>query len=76
MDLGILNVATVSSGYTAAGRGLNRDRKRQITLRAKLQAKQTKAAKRRLKARARKEARHVRNINHHQPLHLKGLACG
>ncbi|WP_223838920.1 hypothetical protein [Saccharopolyspora pogona] len=53
-----------SSGYTAAGRGLNRHRKRQIALRAKLQAKQTKAAKRRLKARARKEARHVKNINH------------
>ncbi len=64
VDLGIVNVATASSGYTAAGRGLNRHRKRQIALRAKLQAKQTKAAKRRLKARARKEARHVKNINH------------
>ncbi|MGW4239241.1 RNA-guided endonuclease InsQ/TnpB family protein [Streptomyces sp. NPDC004749] len=64
VDLGIENIATASTGYLAAGRGLNRYRKRQLALRAKLQKKRTKSAKRRLKARARKEARHAANTNH------------
>ncbi|MEV5756406.1 transposase [Streptomyces tendae] len=64
VDLGIANIATASTGYQAAGRGLNRYRKRQLTLRQKLQKKRTKSAKRRLKARARREARHVKNTNH------------
>jgi IS605 OrfB family transposase len=64
VDLGIANVATTSDGYKAAGRGLNRHRKRQLELRKQLQAKGTKSAKRRLKARARREQRHVANQNH------------
>ena len=64
VDLGIVDIATTSTGYRAAGRGLNRHRKRQLALRRKLQAKGTKSAKRRLKQRARKEARHAANINH------------
>ncbi|MDX2704561.1 transposase [Streptomyces sp. PA03-6a] len=64
VDLGIVNIATTSTGYQAAGRCLNRYRKRQLTLRKKLQTKGTKSAKRRLKARARAEARHVKNTNH------------
>ncbi|MFD5493662.1 RNA-guided endonuclease InsQ/TnpB family protein [Streptomyces sp. NPDC127091] len=64
VDLGIENIATVSTGYLAAGRGLNRYRKRQLALRAKLQKKRTKSAKRRLKARSRKEARHAADQNH------------
>lgn len=64
VDLGIANIATTSTGYRAAGRGLNRHRKRQLDLRAKLQKKRTKSAKRLLKARARKEARHAANVNH------------
>ncbi|MET7855105.1 transposase [Streptomyces avermitilis] len=64
VDLGIENIATASTGYLAAGRGLNRYRKRQLALRAKLQKKRTKSARRRLKARARKEARHAANSNH------------
>ena len=54
--LGIVNIATTSTGYRAAGRGLNRHRKRQLALRGKLQAKGTKSAKRLLKKRSRKEA--------------------
>ncbi len=50
VDLGIANIATASTGYMAAGRGLNRYRKRQLDLRRKLQKKRTKSAKRRLKA--------------------------
>ncbi|MEU6988255.1 transposase [Streptomyces sp. NPDC046324] len=64
VDLGIVNIATTSTGYRAAGRGLNRHRKRQLDLRKKLQAKGTKSAKRLLKKRSRKEARHTANINH------------
>ena len=64
VDLGIANIATTSTGYQAAGRKLNRYRRRQLALRAKLQKKRTKSAKRRLKARARKEARHAASINH------------
>lgn len=64
VDLGIVNIATTSTGYRAAGRGLNRHRKRQIELRRKLQAKGTQSAKRRLKHRSRKEQRHAANVNH------------
>ncbi len=64
VDLGIVNIATTSTGYQAAGRGLNRYRKRQLALRAKLQKKRTKSAKRRLNGRSRREQRHVKNTNH------------
>ncbi len=64
VDLGIVNIATTSTGYRAGGRGLNRHRRRQLELRRKLQAKGTQSAKRRLKHRGRKEARHAANINH------------
>lgn len=64
VDLGIVNIATTSGGYRAAGRQLNRYRKRQLALRAKLQHKRTKSAMRRLKERSRRERRHVRNTNH------------
>ncbi|MEU5894603.1 transposase, partial [Streptomyces sp. NPDC047461] len=64
VDLGIANIATTSTGYQAAGRALNRYRKRQLALRAKLQKKRTNSAKRRLKERSRREARHVKNTNH------------
>ncbi|MGP8299775.1 RNA-guided endonuclease InsQ/TnpB family protein [Streptomyces inhibens] len=64
VDLGIVNLATTSTGYKAAGRGLNRHRKRQLDLRKKLQAKGTKSAKRLLKKRNRREMRHAANTNH------------
>ncbi|KUN29456.1 transposase [Streptomyces antibioticus] len=64
VDLGIVNIATTSTGYQAAGRALNRYRKRQLALRAKLQKKRTKSARRRLKERSRRETRHVKNTNH------------
>lgn len=64
VDLGIVNIATTSTGYQPAGRGLNRYRKRQLALRAKLQKKRTKSARRRLKERSRREQRHVKNTNH------------
>ncbi|MCO6004241.1 transposase [Actinoallomurus purpureus] len=64
VDLGIANIATTSTGYQAAGRGLNRHRRRQLELRRKLQKKATKSAKRLLKKRNRREKRHAANQNH------------
>ncbi|GAA4496846.1 RNA-guided endonuclease TnpB family protein [Actinoallomurus oryzae] len=64
MDLGIAAIATTSTGYKAAGRGLNRHRRRQLELRRKLQNKRTKSAKRLLKKRRRREKRHAANQNH------------
>ncbi|WP_329249946.1 transposase [Actinoallomurus sp. NBC_01490] len=64
VDLGIAAIATTSTGYQAAGRGLNRHRRRQLELRRKLQNKRTKSAKRLLKKRRRSEKRHAANQNH------------
>jgi len=64
VDLGIVNIATTSDGVVMAGRGLNRHRKREQDLQAKLQAKGTKSAKRLLKKRRRKESRHATDVNH------------
>ena len=64
IDLGIANIATTSDGQIMAGRTVNRYRRRQLSLRRKLQAKGTKSAKRLLKKRARKEARFARDTNH------------
>jgi IS605 OrfB family transposase len=64
VDLGIVNIATTSDGDVLAGRRLNRYRARQMRLRAKLQKKGTKSAKRRLKERSRREWRFAANTNH------------
>nr|WP_308801327.1 transposase [Streptomyces polyasparticus] len=64
VDLGIVNIATTSDGKIHAGRGLNRYRKRQLVLRAKLQKKGTKSAKRVLKRQRRKEQRKATEVNH------------
>jgi transposase len=66
VDLGIATIATTSTGHKAAGRGLNRHRKKQAGLRRKLQAKGTKSAKR-----APQEAQPARAAprRQHQPHH-------
>ncbi|WP_460764072.1 transposase, partial [Nocardiopsis oceani] len=70
VDLGIVEIATTSTGQRYAGRQLNRYRKRQNRLRAKLQAKNTKSAKRLLKRQRRKEARRARDVNHQISKHI------
>ncbi|MGW5661892.1 RNA-guided endonuclease InsQ/TnpB family protein [Streptomyces sp. NPDC003758] len=70
VDLGIVNIATTSDGEIMAGRQLNRIRRRERTLRTKLQKKNTPSAKRRLKKRRRKEARRARDINHKIAKHV------
>jgi putative transposase len=64
VDLGIVNIATSSDGQRVAGARLNRFRKRQQRLRARLQAKKTSSARRLLKKRRRKESRFAADINH------------
>jgi putative transposase len=64
VDLGIVNIATTSDGRIMAGRELNRYRRRQLRLRAKLQAKGTTSAKRLLKKQRRRESRRARDANH------------
>jgi putative transposase len=64
VDRGIVNLATTSDGVNFQGDGLERYRRRMARARAELQAKATKAAKRRLKQRSRREARHASHVNH------------
>ncbi|WP_322656370.1 RNA-guided endonuclease InsQ/TnpB family protein [Streptomyces justiciae] len=64
VDLGIVNIATTSTGTRHSGRRINRTREQDRKLRAKLQKKNTKSAKRRAKKHAGKEARRARDINH------------
>ncbi|GAB2487020.1 RNA-guided endonuclease InsQ/TnpB family protein [Nocardiopsis aegyptia] len=64
VDLGIVEIATTSTGQRHAGRALNRYRRRQNRLRAKLQKKNTKSAKRVLKRLRRRETRRAKDVNH------------
>ncbi|TXK42870.1 RNA-guided endonuclease TnpB family protein [Nonomuraea sp. C10] len=64
VDLGIANIATTSDAVRHSGKALNAVRRRNRDLRRRLQAKQTKSAKRLLKRRLRTEARFARDINH------------
>ncbi|MFD3997342.1 RNA-guided endonuclease InsQ/TnpB family protein [Streptomyces sp. NPDC058548] len=70
VDLGIVNIATTSDGSRYCGRRLNRRREADRKLRAELQTKGTKSAKRRAKSRAGKEARRARDINHKISKHI------
>lgn len=64
VDLGIVNIAADSDGQRYSGAHLNNLRHRHTKLRQKLQAKGTKAARRLLRKRARKERQFSRNVNH------------
>jgi IS605 OrfB family transposase len=64
VDLGIVNLATTSDGKTHSGKALNRRRYRNRVLRARLQTKGTRSAKRLLKKRNRKESRFALDVNH------------
>ncbi|HVB00037.1 MAG TPA: transposase [Acidimicrobiales bacterium] len=64
IDRGIANIATCSNGKNYTGKGVNRVRHRNEQLRARLQHRGTKSAKRLLKKRYRKEQRFVTDTNH------------
>lgn len=64
VDLGIKNIAADSDGETFSGNKVNSMRHRAARLRAKLQKKGTKSAKRLLKKRSKKERRFAADVNH------------
>jgi IS605 OrfB family transposase len=64
VDMGIANIAYDCDGNRYAGTRLNGYRRRQARLRRRLQAKDTKSARRLLARRRGKEARHAANVNH------------
>ncbi|WP_127503948.1 RNA-guided endonuclease InsQ/TnpB family protein [Actinoplanes solisilvae] len=64
VDMGIANIAYDCDGTRYAGTKLNGYRRRQLRLRRRLQAKNTKSARRLLARRRKKEARHAANVNH------------
>ncbi len=64
VDLGIVNIATDSDGTVHSSRAVNNVRHRHRRLRARLQSKGTKSARRRLKKLSGKERRFATHTNH------------
>jgi putative transposase len=64
VDLGIVNLATDSTGETFSGEAVEKNRKRHHALRGRLQKRGTKSAKRHLKKLSGREARFRKNTNH------------
>ncbi len=64
IDLGLVNLATDSSGETFSGHLVEKTRKRHHALRGRLQKRGTKSAKRHLGKLSGKEARFRKNSNH------------
>jgi putative transposase len=64
VDLGMVNLATDSTGETFSGQNIERNRERHHALRQRLQKRGTKSAKRHLKKLSGKEARFKKNANH------------
>jgi IS605 OrfB family transposase len=64
VDLGIVNLATDSDGTNYSGKAVRAVRYRNRQLRARLQSKGTKSAKRLLCKRRRRESRFARDVNH------------
>lgn len=64
VDMGIVNIATTSDGDNWSGGAVTARRQKNNRLRARLQAKGTKSAKRLMKKRSKKESRFVADVNH------------
>jgi putative transposase len=64
VDLGIVNLATDSTGESFSGETVEHNRKRHHALRQRLQKRGTKSAKRHLKKLSGKQARFQRTTNH------------
>lgn len=64
VDLGVTNIAVDSDGEVHKASHINNVRRRYRRLRAKLQAKGTRSAKRKLKRLAGRERRFARDVNH------------
>lgn len=76
VDLGIANIATDSDGNRHSGAQTKSVRHRHKRLRARLQRKGTRAARRRLKRLSGKEARFARQENHRISKEIVALAEG
>ena len=74
VDLGIVSLAVDSDGDTFSGQAVDRVRTRMNVLRAALQKKDTKSAKRHLKKLSGREARFRRDTNHCISKHLVAKA--
>jgi putative transposase len=70
VDLGIINIATDSTGETFSGKAVEHNRQRMHALRQRLQKRGTKSAKRHLKKLSGKEHRFKTNSNHVISKHL------
>lgn len=64
VDMGIVNIATTSTGTNFSGNRLNQLREQYRRTRRRLQKKGTRSAKRRLAQQSRRETRMARDINH------------
>jgi len=76
VDLGVVNIATDSDGEIFSGGQVNGLCKRHAKLKARLQSKGTKSAKRLLKKRRRKEHRFSQDVNHCIAKKMVGKAEG
>ncbi|MBA1335713.1 MAG: putative transposase [Firmicutes bacterium] len=76
VDFGIKNIAVDSDGEAFSGAKVNGIRKRHAKLRAKLQKKGTKSAKRLLKKHSKKERRFATDVNHYIAKKLVAKAKG
>jgi putative transposase len=76
LDLGVKNIATDSDGNNYSGSHVSNVRHRHVRLRAKLQKKGTKSAKRRLKKLSGKERRFATDTNHVISKQIVNLAKG
>jgi putative transposase len=64
VDLGIVNLATCSDGEVISGEKIESYRKKITGLKARLQAKSSKSAKRHLKKISKKETSYKKDVNH------------
>ena len=80
VDMGVTNIAVDSTGKIHQGKTMKSVRFRHRKLRAKLQKKGTKSARRRLKKLAGKEQRFAKDVNHVISKHIvakaKDTGCG
>lgn len=76
VDIGLVDIATTSDGQHFSGDKADRVRARYTTLKAALQSKGTKSAKRHLKRVSGKERRFKTNLNHCISKTLIGIAKG
>lgn len=76
VDLGVKNIATDSDGRRYSGAQVLSVRHRHKRLRTRLQKKQTKAARRRLKKLSGKESRFARDVNHRISKEIVAIAKG